>query len=136
VISVDSLAEPPNYILPECYGADLGRFFTKIGLRKSIFLEIVRAPIIISHVAMFIPFHISRHIMKIPFTSYASPIISSTTADRNAFRSHVGNALQIWQLQSLVVAIGEGSLRKLSEPVRHTPVAGGRAMQRRMVIRV
>jgi hypothetical protein len=34
------------------------------------------------------------------------------------------------------MAIGEGSLRKLAEPVRHTPVAGGRAMQRRMDIRV
>jgi hypothetical protein len=51
-------------------------------------------------------------------------------------RSHVGNVLEIWQLQSFVVVIGEGSLRKLAEPVRHALVAGGRAMQRRMDIRV
>jgi hypothetical protein len=71
------------------YGADFGHFFTKIGLLKSIFLETVRALIIISHVALFIPFHISHHIVKMPFTSYISPITSSTTPDWNAFRSHV-----------------------------------------------
>jgi hypothetical protein len=74
---------------PIYYGADLGHFFTKIGLLKSVFLETVRAPIIISHVALFIPFHISHHIVKMTFTSYVSAIISSTTLDRNAFRSHV-----------------------------------------------
>jgi hypothetical protein len=64
-------------------------FFTKIGLLKSMFLETVRAPIIISHAALFIPFHISHQTVKMPFTLYVTPIISSTTPDRNAFRSHV-----------------------------------------------
>jgi hypothetical protein len=52
------------------------------------------------------------------------------------FRSHARNALQIWQLQSFVLAIGEASLRKLAEPVTHTLVPRGRAMQRRLDIRV
>jgi hypothetical protein len=51
-------------------------------------------------------------------------------------KSHVGNTLQIWQLQSFLLAIGEGSLRKLAESARHTAVAGGRAMQRGMDILV
>jgi hypothetical protein len=69
-------------------------FFTKIGLLKSIFLETVRAPIIISHVALFIPFHISHHIVKMPFTLYVSPITSSATPDRNGFRSYVAGFLK------------------------------------------
>jgi hypothetical protein len=80
--------------------------------------------------------------------SFLPPLLIGTLSDHMSLvclkglnfslkvRSHVGNALQIWQLQSFVMAIGEGSLRKLTDPVRHTPMAGGRAMQCRMDIRV
>jgi hypothetical protein len=75
-------------MLRSFYGADFGRFSIKIGVFKSNFLETVWAPIIISYLTLFVPFHISHHIVKMSLT-YVSPIISSTTPDRNAFRSHV-----------------------------------------------
>jgi hypothetical protein len=74
------------------YGADFGRFFTEIDFLKSIFLDPVRAPALISYVALLIPFHIYHPIVKMTFTPYVSQVISSRAPDRNAFRSHVADS--------------------------------------------